>query len=221
MRPRLGALSNFPEAAVNRLPAGPRRKIAANITHDKRWEQPTATTERQYTIEDLERIRDRVCRYDLIRGELIELPPADGEHGEIAAGIIGRLWSHVSADKLGRVYTSETGFLLRRNPDVVRAPDAAVIRAERVPERQPGFYEVSPDLVVEVVSPSDSASYVQSKVLECLNAGVRMVWVVFPEQQTISIYERSGKVRFLSVDDTLDGDDVLPGFSVPVAQIFE
>lgn len=180
-----------------------------------------ATTEPQTTIEDLERLADSECRYDLIRGELIEMPPAGGEHGEIAAGIIGRLWSHVTANKLGRVYTSETGFLLARAPDVVLAPDAAVVLTERVPVRRPGYYEVSPDLVVEVVSPNDSASYVQRKVLEYLNAGVRMVWIVYPEQQTISVYEPGDRVRFLTRDATLDGGDVLPGFSVLVAQIFE
>jgi Uma2 family endonuclease len=157
----------------------------------------------------------------LIRGELIEMAPAGGAHGEIAAGIIGRLWAHVTENKLGRVYTSETGFVLAREPDVVHGPDAAVVRSERVPARQRGFYEVAPDLTVEVMSPDDSYHYVHGKVMEYLEAGVRLVWVVDPERQTITVYQADRSGQILTIDDALDGGDVLPGFTVPVARIFE
>lgn len=180
-----------------------------------------ATTKQPATIHDLEMLPDSECRYDLIRGELFEMAPAGGAHGEIAAEIIGRLWSHVTTNDLGRVYTSETGFVLARDPDVVLGPDAAFIQQSRVPDRQRGFYEIAPDLAVEVVSPNDTASYVQSKVKEYLAAGVRMVWIVDPERQSVTIYEEAGLVRFLGSDEVLDGGDVLPGFSVPVADIFE
>ncbi len=179
-----------------------------------------ATIEHNATVEDLERLGDTGWRYDLIRGELIEMPPAGGAHGEIAAGVVGRLWAHVTTNDLGRVYTSETGFLLGRRPDVVLAPDAAFIRTERVPARQEGFYEVAPDLVVEVISPNDPAPYVQNKVMAFLDAGVRLVWVVEPSGETVTEYLADNTARILRAGEILDGGDVLPGFRVLVADIF-
>jgi Uma2 family endonuclease len=179
-----------------------------------------ATVKSPATIEDLERLVDSECRYDLIRGELIEMAPAGGAHGEIAAGIIGRLGNHVTANQLGRVYTSETGFVLARQPDVVLASDAAFISSDRVPERQCGFYEIAPDLTIEIMPLDDSFRYLRGKVMEYLDAGVRLVWIVDPERQTITTYEADRTARILTINDTLDSGDVLPGLSVPVADIF-
>ncbi len=180
-----------------------------------------ATTKPSATIKDLEQLCDSERRFDLIRGELIEMAPAGGVHGEITAGIIGRLWAHVTENDLGRVYTSETGFVLAREPDVVLGPDAAFVRRERVPERQRGFYVVAPDLTVKVMVPNDSYHYVHGKVMEYLDAGVRLVWIVDPDRQRIAVYRADRSGQILTSEDTLDGADVLPGFSVPVARIFE
>lgn len=178
------------------------------------------TTKGRYTVEELEHICDSKHRYDLIRGEIVKMAPAGGYHGKIAANVIGYLWWHASNEGLGDVYTSETGFVLARDPDVLLAPDAAFITQARVPTDQQGFYEIAPDLAVEVVSPNDSATHIQQKVAEYLAAGVRLVWIIYPESKTISVYDNAGTVRFLGTDHQLDGGDVLPGFGVPVAEIF-
>lgn len=179
-----------------------------------------ASIQGQMTVHELAALAGNDGRYDLIRGDLLEMAPAGGEHGEIAAGIIGRLWAHATANDLGRVYTSETGFVFARDPDTVLAPDAAFIRKERVPERTTGFYEIAPDLVVEVVSPGDSAHYVSTKVMEFLNGGVWVVWIVDPSVNTITVYRRDLSAQILTQSDLLDGGDIIPDFTVAVADIF-
>lgn len=179
-----------------------------------------AMTEQFMTAEDVEQLRDTECRYDLIRGKLVEMAHAGGYHGEIAGGIVGRLWVHAHSNQLGTVYASETGFVLARNPDVVLGPDAAFIQRDRVPERQQGYYEIAPDLVVEVVSPNDSNRYVTDKVMEYLDNGVKLVWIVDPERQIVTVYHADRSARIVTSDETLDGEDVLPGFSVQVAELF-
>lgn len=173
------------------------------------------------TADALEQLEDDGCRYDLIRGELYQMAPAGGEHGAISAEIAYHISSFVRPRSLGPVYAAETGFRLA--DDTVLAPDAAFVRAERLPplaERR-GFLRVVPDLVVEVVSPSDRARYVSDKVLEYLEAGVRLVWLVEPIRQTVTVYAADRTARVLRVGDTLDGGEVLPGFSLPLAELFQ
>ncbi len=180
-----------------------------------------ASIKQPATVQDLLNLVETDYRYDLIRGELVEMAPAGGAHGEIAAGIIGRLWVHTTANDLGRVYTSETGFVFSHHPDTVLAPDAAFIRSDRVPDRKSGFYEIAPDLVVEVLSPGDSARYVADKVMEYLDAGVRVIWIVDPPRRAVTVYRQDRSARILTSADELDGGDVLPGLSISVAAIFE
>lgn len=174
------------------------------------------------TAEDLARITDDDCRYDLIRGELIRMAPAGGRHGNLAANIVGPLWAHVAQEQIGNVYIAETGFLLARDPDVVLAPDAAFVRSDRLPpeEEQDGFLPLAPDLAVEVVSPSDSSDYVTDKVMEYLDAGTSLVWVVQPRRRIVTVYTPDHIGRVLGEADELDGGDVLPGFRLPVTAIF-
>jgi Uma2 family endonuclease len=124
--------------------------------------------------------------------------------------------------KLGVVYAAKTGFQLRENPDTVRAADAAFVAQRRIPfdEEPEGYWAIAPDLVIEVVSPSDSASEVQNKVTDWLDAGCRLVWVVYPDTTTITEYRSLTEVRVLTAEQTLDGGDVLPGFACPLGEIF-
>jgi Uma2 family endonuclease len=105
----------------------------------------------------------------------------------------------------------------------VRAPDAAFVSTERATRqtRREGFFDGAPDLAVDVVSPEDTVEEVDSKVLEYLQAGTKLVWIVHPKTQTITVYRSLDKVRVLTATDTLDGNDVLPGFAVAVKEIFE
>lgn len=180
-------------------------------------------TTKLMTAEDLWQLEDDEHRYDLIRGELIRMSPANAEHGGIAAAIVGELRSHVRANRLGRTYAAETGFILARNPDVVLAPDAAFVRSDRLPPREKWnrFLELAPDLVVEVVSPSDRWTEINDKVTEYLRRGVALVWIADPRLQQVTVYTSDQGPRVFTIKDRLDGGEVLPDFRLPVAEIFE
>ena len=117
---------------------------------------------------------------------------------------------------------TDPGVIVRRNPDAVRAPDVAFIRADRVPPNgmPKAFSEIVPDLIVEVVSPGDSAAEVQSKVREWIEAGARLVWVVYPNDRSVNVIRSLQDRQALAATDSLDGGDVLPGFACSVAEIF-
>lgn len=180
-------------------------------------------TAKLMTAEDLLQLEDDEHRYDLIRGELIRMSPANAEHGGIALAIGGELRSHVRANHLGMAFAAETGFILARNPDVVLAPDVAFVRSDRLPPRDQWsrFLELAPDLVVEVVSPSDRWTEINDKVMEYLRHGVALVWVVDPKRQQIVVYTADRGPRVVTIEDQLDGGDVLPEFRMAVAEIFE
>jgi Uma2 family endonuclease len=158
---------------------------------------------------------------ELVRGELIMMSPAGYAHGSIAGRITRALGDFVEPRGLGDVLGAEPGFVLARDPDTVRAPDVAFVRSERVPREKPrGFFEGAPDIAVEVLSPDDRAGEVNAKVHEWLQAGSRIVWVVDPETETVSVWRSRTDIVVLGTSDTLSGGDVLPGFSLPVAQVF-
>ncbi len=160
---------------------------------------------------------------ELVKGEIVKTPLHGMEHGLVTAAIEFCVGKFIHERRLGVAYAANTGFVLSRNPDTVRAPDAAFVtstRAEQQKRRQ-GFFEGAPDLAVEVVSPEDTAEEVEVKVLEYLRAGTKLVWVANPRTQTITAYRALDKVRVLTLNDTLNGDDVLPAFAVAVKEIFE
>ena len=161
-------------------------------------------------------------RYELVKGELIRMPPAGNIHGKRTMRLGWRLAHHVEAYDLGVVFAAETGFLLATDPDTVRAPDVAFVCKARVDEvgEFEGFWPGAPDLAVEVISPGDSYSKVEEKVEEFLNAGARAVWVVDPRRRTITVYRSSIDITILTENDTLDGGDIIPGFSCRVAEVF-
>lgn len=175
-----------------------------------------------HTSEDLMRISSQGKRYELVKGELVEMAPTGGRHGRVASRIGYRLRRIVEEQELGEVFAAETGFRLASNPDTVRAPDAAFVSKERLPSEDQliGFPSLAPDLVVEVVSPSDSAGQVQAKVEDWLRANVQLVWVVYPDTRSVVVYRALNEVAVLGPQDTLEGGPVLPGFSCPVSDIF-
>jgi Uma2 family endonuclease len=160
-------------------------------------------------------------RWELVRGQVKEMPPAGGEHGYRVMRLGARLLVHVEAQDLGAVLAAETGFLIARDPDTIRAPDAAFIVKEKLPERWPeGWVTIIPDLVIEVVSPSDRVGEVEDKIQDWLDAGVRLVWTVYPRTRTVQDYRLGQSPRMLTEADTLDGEDIVPGFSIAVREIF-
>ena len=175
------------------------------------------------TAEDLLRLDSEGVRGELIRGVLHETTPTGQEHGWIVMRLGALLMNFILPRSLGRLVGSDSGVLLERDPDTVREPDLAFTSAARLPAGGPskGYAEVAPDLVVEVVSPSDQPRDVADKVAMWLSHGVRLGWVVRPDSRTIDVHRATGDVQTLSESDMLDGLDVLPGFSCPVSAVFD
>lgn len=159
---------------------------------------------------------------ELINGEVVRMPPAGLYHGQIGGTVAYFLNSYVRPRGIGKVVAGDPGIITRHDPDTVRAPDVAFISKERfegdvLPSR---FAEIIPDLVVEVVSPNDRASYIQNKVQEWLQAGARLVWIMYPDIRTIFVHRSPQDVTVLSENDTLDGKPVFDDFEVPVKELF-
>jgi Uma2 family endonuclease len=180
-----------------------------------------ATVTEQATAEDLAQMPDDGHRQELVRGEVRAMPPAGHEHGRITTRLTWRLAQHVEAQDLGAVYAAETGFKIASDPDTVRAPDAAFVskaRLEAVATKR-GYWPGAPDLAVEVVSPDDTYVDVQDKVDDWLEAGARMVIVVNPHRRTVAVHRPTG-ITVLAESDDLEGADVVPGWTVPVRELF-
>lgn len=179
-------------------------------------------TTKLMTAEDLWHMQEDECHYELVEGELIRMAPTGWEHGEIGVEITRHVGNYLAENRLGKASSSDTGFILARNPDVVRAPDLAYVRADRLPSKDDrrAFLELAPDLAVEIVSPSDGSKDVNDKVMQYLDLGVRLVWLIYPSTRTVNIYTPDRTARILTEADVLDGGDVLPGFTLRVADIF-
>ena len=174
------------------------------------------------TAEDLLRLSGEGVRGELIRGVLHETMSTGLKHGRIVMKLGALLMNFILPRALGTLVGSDSGVLLERDPDTVREPDIAFTSAERLPIDADidGYPEVVPDLVVEVVSPNDQPREVADKAAMWLSYGVRLVWVVRPENRTIEVHRSAADVRTLGESDALDGLDVLPGFSCPVSAVF-
>ena len=181
------------------------------------------TNAKLMTAEELLNMPKDGYRYELVRGVLKKTAPVGHTVGYYELNISAELAMFVKANKLGRAYSPNTGFLLERNPDYVLAPDASFVRQERVEATTEahGYFPGVPDFVAEVISPSDRYTDVYDKAEEWLNAGARMVVVVNPRNKTVQVYRSMTDVVTLSETDMLDGGDVVPGWLLPVADIFE
>lgn len=174
------------------------------------------------SAEELLRLNTPEARRELVRGELIVREPGGFRHGDVAARLLIAVGTFVESRSLGRVFTAETGFRLRTNPDTVRAPDVAFVRRDRLPEPPPrGYAAIAPDLVIEVLSPDDRPGQVLSKVGDWLEAGTALVWVVDPDRRTARVYRADGGQDLLTDRDRLDGEVVLPEFQYELRRAFE
>jgi len=181
------------------------------------------TVNQRMTAEDLwEMAEVPGKRFELVRGELVEVPGAGGEHGFLALWVGALLLRFVMERDLGVVCGDSTSYVLHHDPDVVRIPDVSFVAKARVPETgvPMGFWPFAPDLAVEIVSPTDRAEDVHSKVLEYLEAGTRLVWVLWPRDRRVTVYTSAAAAYELDVDGVLDGGEVLPGFQAEVSGLF-
>jgi len=180
------------------------------------------TTSTRVTAEQLAMMPSDGNRWELVAGELRKMTPAGWKHGAIAGRLHGWLFEHVSVRSLGVVLAAETGFLLRRDPDTVRAPDISFLSNARLRDPLPDdtFWPGTPDLAVEVVSPNDSRRDIDEKVKAWLDAGTHLVWVVNPAVQTVTVYRSATQITTLTENDELSGEDVIAGFRCRVGDIF-
>ena len=178
---------------------------------------PPATLQ---TADDLARFREPGKTAELVRGVLVVREPPSTSHGDRAARLTVRLGAFVEREGLGKVFAQDTGFKIEREPDTVRAPDLAFVTQDRLTQIPPeGYAELAPDLVVEILSPSDRPGEVLEKVGQWLSAGVRLVWVLDPGRQHARVYRADGAVTIVGAAEDLDGEDLLPGFRCPLHQI--
>ena len=172
------------------------------------------------TAEELARMGD-IGRCELLYGEIVMMAPAFAEHGDIAGEVFGRIWTFVRQNNLGKVYAAETGFILARNPDVVRAPDVAFVRWARIaatPSR--GFFDGAPDLAVEVISSADRMSELLAKADMWLGAGTTSVWLVDPIRRRIAAHRKGGFIVEYRAADQLRDEPTLPGFVLKLDDLF-
>ena len=160
---------------------------------------------------------------ELIEGRVIEMPRPKQVHAYVATQIGVALANHVTSNDLGIVYASEMGYVLARRPsgrDTVRGIDVSFISGERMPDtRAADWVEGAPDLAVEVLSPSNTVSDINLKIRQLLNAGARAVWIVDPKTRSVQAHSAQD-IRGYKEGDTLSGGDILPGFSIKLADIF-
>jgi Uma2 family endonuclease len=168
------------------------------------------------TADELLALPDDGWRYELVRGELQKMSPAGGRHGDAEMELYVSLGAFVKQHRLGRLYGGDTGFRVAKHPDTVLCPDAAFVRAERV-VRTPKFIDGTPDVVFEVISPSDRYTEVEEKTRRWLRAGASVVVLIDPETETVRIH-RTGSTT--TVNDVLEIDDVIPGWRLPLAELF-
>ena len=177
---------------------------------------------RLLTADDLLRLSAEGARGELVRGVLHETMAAGHRHGKIVVSLVTELGNFVEPRKLGTLVASDSGVWLEHDPDTVREPDVAYTSAEKIPldAEIDGYAEVVPDLVVEIVSPSDTRQWARDRAQMWLDYGAPLVWMVHPDTRTIDVYRPGSAASTLQEDDSLDGHDILPGFSCPVSSIF-
>jgi Uma2 family endonuclease len=177
------------------------------------------STTRTITDEELLNLPKDGNKYEVVDGEL-RISPAGWWHEVVVMNLAGRLHTYVQQRRRGHVLGSNALYILPSGNR--RGPDVSVIRAGRLPRGEKGaFLQLVPDLAVEVLSPSDSPRAVLDKVGEYLQAGVTLVWVIDPQRRTVAVHRSLSDVREIGVDGDLDGEDVVPGFRCPLAEIFE
>ena len=182
----------------------------------------TAPT-RLMTADELLELPDDGFRHELVRGVLLTMSPGGLRSNRLGIRLNRSLDQFVEPRGLGEVLVGDLGFILEHDPDTVRVPDVAFIQRERLDAvgDLPGYFPGAPDMVVEVISPTDRYTDVDDKVAEWLAGGARLVLVVNPRRQVVREFRADGSERVLRIADSLDGGDVLPGWQMPVRELFE
>jgi Uma2 family endonuclease len=168
----------------------------------------------------LETIVQQDKEYEIVNGQLEEKIMGGARHGGVGADLIIELGGYIKSHRLGRVYGPDTSFKIGRNE---RMPDVAFVAASRIPEEgEPiGAWPIAPDLAVEIISPNDLYESVMTKIMEYFAAGVRQVWIISLEHRLVAVYSSPTESKLLGETDELDGGDIIPGFRLRVADLFQ
>lgn len=178
-------------------------------------------TDRLVTAADLLAMPADGQRRELIRGRLVTMPPAGYEHGAMGMRLMVQVGHWALTHDLGEVCMAETGFHVEFDPDTVLAPDGAFIARDRLPaDPEAGFGTIVPDLVFETVSPGDSRRQVEQKARLWLAVGAKVVWILWLRQRQLHVWRADAQPLVLGPDDTLTGEDLLPGFALPLSAVF-
>jgi Uma2 family endonuclease len=156
---------------------------------------------------------------ELVRGEIITMPPPGGLHGATCSRTDRKLGAFIDGGPGGVLVCNDTGFITERAPDSVRGPDLSYWTKERLQEIPVGYIEIAPDMLVEVLSPSNTSKQIRAKLQEYFARGVRLAWVIAPEDRTLTIYRTLDEGRVLHENATVTGEDVLPGFTCRVSDL--
>jgi Uma2 family endonuclease len=179
---------------------------------------------RPWTEDDLLALdNDDHHQYELVRGELRQMSPASFRHGGYEIRIIAALVMYLAQHPgLGEVRPGDTGFTLQADPLTVRVPDVSFVADERILADNPlAFLPLAPDLVVEIILPSETAKSIAEKVSDYLQAGTRLLWLVYLERQEVQEYRPDQPFHIYRIDEELDGRDVLPGFRYALRELFK
>lgn len=180
------------------------------------------STTTQMTAEELAQLPRGRSRYELVRGELRTMSPAGAKHGVVAMIIGAHLCQYVQRHHLGHVFAAETGFLIETTPDSVRAADISFVTLARLPivPDEPAFLRLAPDLAIEVLSPNDTEAEWTEKSLDWLSGGTQTVVIVDPRRRTVQIISAQRPTISLTDEDVLELPALIPGWSMPIQQMF-
>lgn len=180
-----------------------------------------ATIEKLLTAEEFFMLPSPLdgSQQELVRGEVITMPPPGGLHGVCCLKVGRRIGNFVDDGPGGTVASNDTGFITERDPDSVRGPDISYWSKERLTEVPVGYIVIAPDMLAEVLSPSNTWKQIRAKLKEYFAKGVRLVWVIAPEDRTLTIYRTPDEGRVLHETATVTGEDVLPGFTCRVSDL--
>lgn len=183
----------------------------------------SVTIERPATVDDLLQLESEGKSYELVYGVLMEVPSMSFRESRVATRLSTPLDLFITKQDLGIVLDSEAKYRLARDPDLVRRPDVSFVSWQRLPGRRIPAEDVvdfPPDLAVEIISPTNRATVIEQKIEDYFANGVRLVWVVYPDQKHVYVYDAPNKCRILQPGDTLDGGNLLPGFRLTLTDLF-
>ncbi len=181
----------------------------------------TATKKKIWTDEEFMALSGESDRYELINGEPVSMGNSGMEHGYLASNLIVFLGGYVLKHRLGVICDSSTAFTMKnankRSPDVSFVSKERLLGTKRLPQ---GFFVGAPDLVVEIISPNNTFAELHSKMIEYFASECRLAWLIHPDEQSILVYRSPQPERLLKITDNLAGEEVVPGFTMPVADLF-